>query len=170
MEGKLKTHGWILFFFFIKVQNFPMQKYWIQDTFFKFPIENLYFKRLWIFKFSRVLECYFWPIREAHNFYKIVLLIIWLFDVYFAIQGLKMAKTKVLSRDMRDRIIERHKGGHGYRKISKEMILALSTVGNIIRKYKKYGDGTANLPRNGRPRKTNERTSRWILAFRWSLL
>ena len=44
----------------------------------------------------------------------------------------------------------------------KEMNLVLSTVGNIIRKYKKYGDGTANLPRNGRPRKINVRTSRWI--------
>ena len=42
------------------------------------------------------------------------------------------------------------------------MNLALSTVGNIIRKYKKYGDGTENLPRNGRPRKINERTLRWI--------
>ena len=42
------------------------------------------------------------------------------------------------------------------------MNLARSAVGNIIRKYKKYGDGTANLPRNGRPRKINERTSRWI--------
>ena len=52
---------------------------------------------------------------------------------------------------MRDRIIERHKGGLSYRKIHKEMNLAVSTVGNI-RKYKKYGDGTANLPRNGRPR------------------
>ena len=42
------------------------------------------------------------------------------------------------------------------------MNLTLSRVGNITRKYKKYGDGTANLPRNGRPRKINERTSRWI--------
>ena len=42
------------------------------------------------------------------------------------------------------------------------MNLALSTVGNIIRKYKKYGHDTANLLRNGRPRKINERTSRWI--------
>ena len=42
------------------------------------------------------------------------------------------------------------------------MNLALSTVGNITRKYKKYGDSTANLPRNERPRKINERTSRWI--------
>ena len=59
-----------------------------------------------------------------------------------------MAKTKELSIDMTDRIIERYRG-QGYRKISKEMNLAQSTVGNIIRKYKKYGDGTANLPRNG---------------------
>ena len=63
---------------------------------------------------------------------------------------------------MQDRIIECQKGGQGYQKISKEMNLALSTVGNIIRKYKKYGDGTANLSRNERPRKINECTSRWI--------
>ena len=73
-----------------------------------------------------------------------------------------MAKTKELSRYMRDRIIERHKGGQRYRKISKEMNIPLSTAGNIIRKYKKYGDGTANLPRNGKSRKIKERTSRWI--------
>ena len=91
-----------------------------------------------------------------------MLLIIWLFGVHFAIQGLKMAKTKELSRDMWDRIIECHKGGQGYEKISKEMNLALSTVRNIIRKYKNYGNGTANLPRNRRPRKISECTSRWI--------
>ena len=82
--------------------------------------------------------------------------------MHFAIQGLKMAKTKELSRDIWDRIIERHKEGQGYRKISKDMNLAQSTVGNIIRKYKKYSDSTANLPRNGRLRKINERTSRRI--------
>ena len=63
---------------------------------------------------------------------------------------------------MWDRIIARHKGEQGYRKICKEVNLPLSSVGNITRKYKKYGDGTANLPRNGRPRKINECTSRWI--------
>ena len=73
--------------------------------------------------------------------------------MHFAIQGLKMAKTKELSRDMQDRLIEHYKGGQGYKKISKEMNQALSTVGNIIRKYKKYGDGTTNLPRNGRPKR-----------------
>ena len=57
--------------------------------------------------------------------------------MHFLIQGLKMAKTKELSRDMRDRIIKRYKRGQDYRKISKEMNLVLSTVGNIIRKYKK---------------------------------
>ena len=61
---------------------------------------------------------------------------------------------------MQDRIIERHKGGQYYRKIKKEMKLALSTFGFIIGKYEKYGDGTTKLPRNGRPRKINERTSR----------
>ena len=65
------------------------------------------------------MECYLKSIREARNFFKIVLLI-------------------------------------------KEINLSLSTVGNIIRNYKKYVDGTANLPRNGRPRKIYERTSRWI--------
>ena len=60
---------------------------------------------------------------------------------------------------MRDRIIERHKGGQGYRKISKETNLVLTIVENIIRKYKKYGDGTTKLPRNGKPKKINERTS-----------
>ncbi len=37
--------------------------------------------------------------------------------MHFAIQGLKREKPKELSRDMRDRIIERHKGGQGYRKM-----------------------------------------------------
>ena len=62
-----------------------------------------------------------------------------------------MAKTKELSRGMQDRIIESHKGGQGYQKISKEMNLGLSIVENIIRNYKKYGDSTANLPGNRRP-------------------
>ena len=82
--------------------------------------------------------------------------------MHFVIQGLKIAKTKELSCDMRDRIIERHKRGQGYRKFCKEMNLPLSIVWNIIRKSKKYGDGSANLLRNGRLIKINERTSRWI--------
>ena len=61
---------------------------------------------------------------EKHKiFHKIVLLITWFFDVHFTIHGLKMAKTKELSRDMRDKIIEYNKGGQGYRKIRTEMKL-----------------------------------------------
>ena len=156
MYGR-KIKNPLLNIFFYKSSKIPYAK--VLDTwhFFKFPIENVYLKD---FKYSNFP--YYWNVisdlSEKHNFYKIVLLIIWPFDVHFAIQRLKMAKTKELSSDMRDRIIERHKEGQGYRKISKEMNLALSTIGNIIRKYKKYGDGTANLPRNGRPKKINERT------------
>ena len=64
--------------------------------------------------------------------------------------------------DIRDRIIECHKGGQDYKKNSKEMNLALRTIGNIIRKYKKYAVLTTNLPSNWIPRKINQRTSRWI--------
>ena len=63
---------------------------------------------------------------------------------------------------MWDRIVKHHEGGKGYRKITKEMNLAQSTVGNIIWKYEKYDDDTANLPWNGSARKINARTSRWI--------
>ena len=42
------------------------------------------------------------------------------------------------------------------------MNLELSIVGNIIRKNKNCGDGTANLQRNGRLRKMKKRTSRLI--------
>ena len=48
------------------------------------------------------MECYLWPIREADNFYKIVLLIIWLFDVHFAIQGFKIADRDKWRESQRD--------------------------------------------------------------------
>ena len=73
-----------------------------------------------------------------------------------------MVITKELSKDMHNKIIGHHKEGQGYRKISKEMDLQLSTVGNIIRKYKKCGDRISNIPRTGRPRKLNESNSRCI--------
>ena len=46
--------------------------------------------------------------------------------------------------------------------LAKKTNLTLSTVGNIIRKYKKYGDGTANLPRNRWQRKINKHILKWI--------
>ena len=48
-----------------------------------------------------------------------------------------MGKTKELSKDIRDKIVDLHKAGMGYKKISKQLGEKLTTVGAIIRKWKK---------------------------------
>ena len=63
-----------------------------------------------------------------------------------------MGKTKELSKDIRDKIVDLHKAGMGYKKISKQLGEKLTTVGAIIRKWKKH-KVTTNLPRSGAPRK-----------------
>ena len=63
-----------------------------------------------------------------------------------------MGKTKELSKDIRDKIVDLHKAGMGYKKISKQLGEKLKTVGAIIRKWKKHKD-TDNLPRSGAPHK-----------------
>ena len=49
-----------------------------------------------------------------------------------------MGKTKELSKDIRDKIVDLHKAGMGYKKISKQLGAKLTTVGAIIRKWKKH--------------------------------
>ena len=61
-----------------------------------------------------------------------------------------MGKTKEQSKDIRDKIVDLHKAGMGYKKTSKQLGEKLTTVGAIIRKKHKI---TANLPRSGAPRK-----------------
>ena len=61
-------------------------------------------------------------------------------------------KTNELSKDIRDKIVDLHKAGMGYKKISKQLGEKLTTVGAIIRKWKKH-KVTTNLPRSGLPRK-----------------
>ena len=63
-----------------------------------------------------------------------------------------MGKTKAPSKDIRDNILDLHKAGMGYKKISKQLGEKLTTVGAIIRKWKKH-KVNANLPRSGAPRK-----------------
>ena len=63
-----------------------------------------------------------------------------------------MGKTKELSKDIRDKIVDLHKAGIGYKKISKQLGEKLTTVGAIIRRWKKH-KVTANLPRSGAPHK-----------------
>ena len=49
-----------------------------------------------------------------------------------------MGKTKELSKDIRDKIVDLHKAGMGYKKLSKQRGEKLTTVGAIIRKWKKH--------------------------------
>ncbi|KAI4897304.1 hypothetical protein NFI96_024666, partial [Prochilodus magdalenae] len=61
-----------------------------------------------------------------------------------------MGKTKELSKDVRDKIIDLHKAGMGYRTFSKTLGEKETTVGAIVRKWKKY-KMTVNQPRSGAP-------------------
>ena len=66
-----------------------------------------------------------------------------------------MGKKKELElekKDIRDKIVDLRKAGMGYKKISKQLGEKLTTVGAIIRKWKKH-KVTANLPRSRAPRK-----------------
>ncbi len=49
-----------------------------------------------------------------------------------------MAKTKELSKDVRDKIVDLHKAGVGYKTIAKQLGEKVTTVGAIIRKRKKH--------------------------------
>ncbi len=67
-----------------------------------------------------------------------------------------MAKTKELSKDVRDKIVNLHKAGMGYKTIAKQLGEKVTTVGAIIRKWKKHKI-TVNLPRTGAPCKISPR-------------
>ncbi|KAK1784511.1 hypothetical protein P4O66_023125 [Electrophorus voltai] len=67
-----------------------------------------------------------------------------------------MRKTKEHSKAIGDKIVEGHKAGKGYKTLSKELGLPVSTVGSIIRKWKAYGT-TVNLQRPGQPFKVSSR-------------
>ncbi len=61
-----------------------------------------------------------------------------------------MAKTKELSKEVRDKTVDLHKAGMGYKIIAKPLGEKVTTVGAIIRKWKKQKI-TACLPRTGAP-------------------
>ncbi len=67
-----------------------------------------------------------------------------------------MAKTKELSKDVRDKIVDLHKAGMGYKTIAKQLGEKVTTVGAIIRKWKKHKI-IVNLPRSGAPCKISPR-------------
>ncbi len=47
-----------------------------------------------------------------------------------------MAKTKELSKDVRDKIVDVHEAGMGYKTIAKQLGEKVTTVGAIIHKWK----------------------------------
>ncbi|CAB1455553.1 unnamed protein product [Pleuronectes platessa] len=67
--------------------------------------------------------------------------------------------TKELTKQVRDKVVEKYEAGLGYKKISRALNISLSTIKSIIRKWKEYGT-TANLPRGGRPPKQKSRPRR----------
>ncbi len=67
-----------------------------------------------------------------------------------------MAKTKELSKDVRDKIVDLHKAGMSYKTITKQLGEKVTTVGVIILKWKKHKI-TVNLHRSGAPCKISPR-------------
>ncbi len=49
-----------------------------------------------------------------------------------------MAKIKELSKEVRDKIVDLHKPGMSYKTIAKQLGEKVTTVGAIIRKWKKH--------------------------------
>uniref|UniRef100_A0A8C7LNS2 Transposase Tc1-like domain-containing protein n=1 Tax=Oncorhynchus mykiss TaxID=8022 RepID=A0A8C7LNS2_ONCMY len=61
-----------------------------------------------------------------------------------------MAKTRALCKYIRNKIVDLHKARMGYRTIGKQLGETATTVGAIIRKWKKF-KMTVNHPRSGAP-------------------
>ncbi|NP_001140081.1 high mobility group protein B1 [Salmo salar] len=72
-------------------------------------------------------------------------------------------RRKELSEEFRDKVVDRHRLGEGYKKISHTLSIPLGTVRSIIKKWKVYGT-TETLPRSGRPSKISSWAKR-ILAL-----
>ncbi len=87
-----------------------------------------------------------------------------------------MAKTKELSKDLRDKIVDLHKAGMGYKIIAKHLGEKVTRVCEIIPKWKKHKIAV-NLPRTGAPCKISPcgvsmimRTVRNQSRIRWGIL
>ncbi len=75
-----------------------------------------------------------------------------------------MVETKELSKDVRDKIVDLHKAGMGYKTIAKQLGEKVTTVGVIIHKWKKHKI-TVNLPRSGAPVSHNWNSSFICLCY-----
>ncbi|KAK7154595.1 hypothetical protein R3I94_007807 [Phoxinus phoxinus] len=73
-----------------------------------------------------------------------------------------MATTRELCKDIRDKIVDLHKAGMGYRTIGNQLGEKATTVGAIVRKWRKF-KMTVNLPRSGAPCKISPRGASMIM-------
>ena len=71
-------------------------------------------------------------------------------------------KTKELSKQIRDNVLENCRSGLSYKKISETLNIPQSTIKSIIKKWKEYGT-TINLPREGRLAKLTDQTRRTLI-------
>ncbi len=72
-----------------------------------------------------------------------------------------MAKTKELYKDVRDNTVDLYKAGMGYKAIAKQLGEKVTTVGAIIRKWKKHKT-PVYVPQTGAPWKIS------LVEFQWS--
>ena len=75
-----------------------------------------------------------------------------------------MPKTKEISLDLRNEIVDALKGDNGYRVIGNMFHIPTSTVGSIIRKWKEY-QTTENLLRTGASKKISTRALNHIMRI-----
>ena len=76
----------------------------------------------------------------------------------------KRKKSKELSEDLRTKIVEKHGQSQGYKSISSDLDVPVSTVRNVINKFTAH-DTVANLPGRGRKRKIDETLQRRIVRM-----
>uniref|UniRef100_A0A3Q2PWK9 Tc1-like transposase DDE domain-containing protein n=1 Tax=Fundulus heteroclitus TaxID=8078 RepID=A0A3Q2PWK9_FUNHE len=75
-----------------------------------------------------------------------------------------MGTSKQLSNDRKTKIVQHSHSGEGYKKLSQRFKLSVSTVRNIVRKWKTTGTVLVK-PRSGRPRKISERQRRSMVRM-----
>ena len=136
---------------------------------------------LWDSKLSSGASCFDWSLLRC--FYNLIGVHLWSNQLIghdygptddSACQSKNQAmRSKVLSVELRDRIVPRHRSEEGYQKISAAFKVPKNTVASIILKWKMF-ETTKSLPRAGRPRPNwaIEREGPWSGRWprtRWSL-
>uniref|UniRef100_A0A8C7YAL0 Transposase Tc1-like domain-containing protein n=1 Tax=Oryzias sinensis TaxID=183150 RepID=A0A8C7YAL0_9TELE len=72
-------------------------------------------------------------------------------------------QRRELSQDIRNRIIDNHHKGKGYKTISKQLEVPVTTVAHIIQKFKTHRTVT-HLHERGRKKKIDDKLRRWIVG------